>query len=1072
MFSKNTDITAGEPIILSPLYLSLLGAFQAAWNNTTIVFDTDKSRALLSYLAMEANRPHQREYLAGLLWSDLPKDRALHSLRQALSALRRSLAESQRCLEYLSIEREIVQFNLTSDIQMDVEVFEREAERAMKHYQPIWQNRQVHSRLNVRRLQHAVSLFRGPFLDQLYLNGSPLFDEWASLKREQLNQLMIRALSVIADLSERRGHISQARQYASQIVSLAPWDETAQTQVIRLLAIEGHWSAAQSQFRHLKHYLHDQLGVDPSKEAVTLYETVRQHAGQNIPLQPLQPPSPHNLPFQATQFFGREKELDSLSEILETPANRLVTISGAGGVGKTRLALEVAHLQLGVFRDGVYYFPLADLPSHELLPIVLADTLGFPISDGKSAVDQVQQFIRGKHMLWLLDNLEHILPLPADNLISNILNLAPGIIMLCTSRQRLNLQEEYLFPIGGLPYPQNADLPIHQHFAAMELFTNRAQRIQRTFELSNFENFQAVVDICQAVEGFPLGLELAATGLWSNSANEIAASLRRSLCALSSNAIDSSRRHRSLQGVFQVSWELLSDSEREVLSHLSVFRGGFESVMVTKWLGSSISLLASLLDKSLLYQEISGRFGMHETIRQFAADKLAENANLESQARQTHAGGFTKFLKARISELKGVDQAQALMDISMEWENIRQAWSWLVFFGQPQAIISCAEAIFHFCNIRTRYQEGIDLFAQATNRPNLSNADLAILLTFQGALAYRAYQNDLSEMALNQALTLFEDLDAKNYQALCLLFSSGMAIRRKKQTLARNLCEQALGIFSLLNDDWGLSYAWYQMGVIENRQGKVEAAKHAVQTSLQAARNIGDLRRQIGPVNMLGDLACQNGDYHLARVYFEESLALSRTLEDQYNIALALGNLGTTYHQIGLLDQARNCYKESLLIAQNSNDLSGEALALVNLGELAVSQSDYVHARVTFQKALDLADNAGDQWLSLICWINLAETSIGLGEFDTAETYLKKSLPMAAQSGEPALILRTFLQYGQAYVLNGHKRKGIDLLGLVLHHEASYDEHRQAALQILQEVGEKVPCKASLTIEAALDILF
>ena len=1056
---------------MSPLHLNLLGAFQATRDNTPLGFDTDKTRALLAYLAVEADRPHQRKFLAGLLWSDLPEDRALHSLRQALSALRRSLGEPPNGPTFLLIEREKVQLNPNSEIHLDVRTFERDVERAMQHYRSYRQHSQVDSRLNIRLLRRAVSLFRGSFLDQLYLSGSPLFDEWASLKREQLNQLMIRSVSVLADFFERRGDFSQARQYASQIISLAPWDESAQIQVIRLLALEGHWSAAQFQFRHLKHYLHEQLGVNPTRASVELYEAIRQSAFDNTPFQPIHPLLLHNLPLNGTPFFGREKELDTISEALANPATRILTITGPGGVGKTRLALEIAHLQCGVFRDGVYYFPLATVTSHELLPTVLADTLGLSISDGKAAIEQIHQFVRDKHMLWLLDNLEQILPLPADNLILRILNGAPGIFFLCTSRQRVNLQEECLFPVTGLPFPQNPDQLNHQHFSAVDLFSNRAQRIHPAFELNNSADIEAVVQICQAVEGFPLGVELAAAGLWTHSTTEIAANLGKSLHSLTSDAVNANDRHRSLLAAFQVSWEMLSHGERRLLTQLSVFRGGFEKTMATQWLEAPITLLASLLDKSLLYRDISGRYGMHETIRQFATDKLAENADQEIRVRQIHAAGFSTILHARLAELKGMAQPQALTDIAMEWENIRQAWSWLVMNGQTHAIISCAEAVFHFCNIRTRYQEGIDLFSKAIAGPNQAPDSLPILLTFQGALAFRAYQNDLSKLALDRAQTLFKDIDAPYYLGLCLVFSSGMASRQKNPTLARELCEQALSINSRINNEWGLAYAWYQMGVLENRLGQVEAAQHALQTSYQAARKIGDQRRQIGPLNMLGDLACQGGDYHQAQVYFEECLALSRKLEDRYNIALALGNLGTTYHQMGILDQARNYYEESLLISQESNDIAGEGLALVNLGELMMTQLEFSQAWDTFQKALSLANQAGDHWLSLTCWINLAETSIGLGDLGSSLTYLKKSLPSVAQARELALVLRNILLYGRVFLLLGQRQKGIDLLSIVYYHEASHDEHRLAALRALQEARVPVPNKAAYLIEDALDII-
>ena len=234
---------------MARLKIACFGAFQATLDGIPLTFDTDKTRALLVYLALTAPQPQRRERLAGLLWSDATDERALHNLRQTLSYLRKTLKEEGNPQPFLSIQRESIQINPSSDIWVDVHQFERGLESALAHYQHNHSTASARrSRLNLRRLERAIQLYQAPFLDQLYLSGSPLFDEWASMQREALNQQAILALTILADLYERRSDYAQARQYAGRVVDLAPWDETAHVQVIRLLAQDGLWSAAQAQY--------------------------------------------------------------------------------------------------------------------------------------------------------------------------------------------------------------------------------------------------------------------------------------------------------------------------------------------------------------------------------------------------------------------------------------------------------------------------------------------------------------------------------------------------------------------------------------------------------------------------------------------------------------------------------------------------------------------------------------------------------------------------------------------------------------------------------------------------------
>jgi len=1065
------------------LHITCLGAFQAFLDGKVIAFDTDKARALLAYLALESDRPQRREHLAGLLWSDVPEERALHNLRQTLSALRKALeTEPGEAAPFLWVQRDSVQFNPESAAWLDAAAFEEKLASALRYYNHT-PRPGADSRLNLRLLQQATGLFRGPFLDQMYLSGSPLFDEWASLKREAYNQRMIEALSILADVHERRAEIVQARQYANQIVALAPWDETAQAQAMRLWAVEGQWSAAQAQYHHFRRYLHDQMGVEPTTDTQELYERIRKAAAQNIPLAPLRPAARHSLPLDATPFCGRQQELDALVASLSDPHCHLLTIVGPGGVGKTRLALEAARQQVGIFRDGVFFVSLAGLSDRDLLPSTLAEALGFAFYGDEDAVDELIRFLEGRQMLWVLDNLEQLLPLQADSLVPQVLLRSPGVVILATSRQRLNLQEECLFPLQGLSYPEYVDSDEKlEDLDAIQLFASRAQRVSPYFRLENPSDRQAAAQICQLLEGLPLGVELAAAALWRHTPAEVANRLRGNLGSLASTAINTNDRHRSLWAAFEVSWAQLTHDEQNFLVRLSVFRGGFEGEMAIQLAapapeashpGSPPALLASLLDKSLVRRSSTGRYDLHEAIRQFAAERLAADPLLAQDTHRRHAARFSSFLAERNPALKGAGQIAALAEIALEWDNIRHAWAWLVEERHTAEIAACAEGVFHFCNIRTHYNEGMDFFRQANDCladvPG-ATAVLAQSLAFFGALAYRAQEKDRAAEALERSRALFERVDAPVGLAFCLLFSSALAYRRKQHPQARDWCEQSLALFQQAGDRWGQSYALYQLGLLESRAGQSAQAQEALQASLEAAQAIGDQRRQIAPLNVLGDLACQAGNYAAAAPYFEKCLNLSRTLGDRYNTSVALGNLGTTLHYTGQFERARECYQESLAVAIEIGDLAGQSLAISNLGEASLALRQFDEAQASFEQGLALAQRAGDDYAMVIGLINLGDIAIRQGRLATAQERLAQAMQTASAMQEPTLQLRTLLHLGQLALCNGQVARGLNLLGLVIHHPASEDDHRQVARQALAQAGLPAPEAARLTLVEACSL--
>jgi predicted ATPase/DNA-binding SARP family transcriptional activator len=786
---------------MAHLLLSLLGPFQVTLGGEPVTgFATDKVRALLAYLAVEAEHPHRREALAGLLWPDWPEDSARNSLRQALFQLRQVLGDRDANAPFLLVDRKTVQFNLASDHGLDVETFTTLLLACQAHSHDSLES----CELCTQRLGKAAELYKGDFLAEFFLDDSAPFEEWALLKREWLRRQALETFSHLATHYEQRGEYRQAYRYAWRQVEMDPLREEAHRKLMRALALSGQRSAALAQYETCRQALAEDLGVEPADETTVLYERIRDgELSREIGWRRSAAARLHNLPGQLTPFIGREEELAQIDDRLEDPDCRLLTLVGPGGSGKTRLALQAAAGQIGLFSHGVYLVPLAPVRSIDLLVSTIAGALDFAFQDQEDPRAQLLDYLCVREVLLVLDSFEHLIQSESTELLIDILSAAPGVKIMVTSQERLNVQGEWILEICGLKYPElgrpglrtargvsalRQGSPVrpsnHQDnrragavpddvekYDAVQLFLQSARRIRGDFSLP-IEAVSGVIRICQLVEGMPLGIELAAAWVQMFSCQEIAEQIEYDLDFLATSMRDVPERHRSTRAVFEHSWGRLSEEERRIFRKLSVFRGGFRKQAAELVADISLPRLFALVYKSLVRTDPSGRLEIHEILRQYAEERLQQMPDEAEQARDEHCDYYAEFLHRMEERLGGVERREALEEIGEEIENVRAGWGWAVAQGNESAIGKYVESLFLFYETRGWFHDGEEAFGRAVKRLEETGQEGSVvfwrLLARQGRMAYQIGLFEKAEELLRRSLAAFRRLDVPEEVAFCL----------------------------------------------------------------------------------------------------------------------------------------------------------------------------------------------------------------------------------------------------------------------------------------------------------------
>ena len=937
---------------MSRLKIDLLGPLLVARDDQPLTgFEYDKVRALLAYLALEADRPHRREALAGLLWPDQPEKAARDGLRNALATLRKAIGDDAADPPYLFITREAVQFNAGSDHALDAVEFDRLLAHAGHHRH----RHPATCRACGAWRRDAADLYRGPLLAQFSLPNSAEFEAWLLARREALHRAAMGNFERLADQALQRGEYDAARFFAGRQLAYEPWHEPAHRQAMLALARKGERGAAMKQYQACVRVLDEELGAAPEEETTLLCERIRDNA------LPLARPAPVAAAPLAS-LIGRERDLAALGHRLADPDVRLVTIIGPGGSGKTSLAQAAAHQFGADFADGSVFVSLVTARDPgEIMPAV-ASALGLLVEPARPIEEQVTDTLRPRDLLLVLDNFEQLLD--GTGLLPQLLAAAPGLVLLATSRQRLNLAAEWLHDLPGLDFPaEDARGPL-AGFSALQLFARRARQERGDFALVSAEA-AAAAEICRLVQGMPLAIELAAAAAGTQPVAEVARQLRAGLDTLAADWADLPPRHRTIRAAFEHSWTTLSGDERAVLRRLSVFSGGFDAAAAGTVAGATPADLRRLRDKSLIQIREGGRFDLHPLIRAYAAERLAARGETEETLRQ-HLAYFTALAEAGEQGFKGREQLAWIRRLEADHANVLAALSWAEEHDYEMAA-RLAAAMWLFWLARGHLRE-----SRIHNERLLPGRErLPVHLRARLANGYVSTvmgQGDYSTMeaVTREALAGYEA--AGDDEGIALSYHHLTVVGRVRGAMDESLAYCVAGIAAgrrhAPKSAWALTVVQDTMASTLTEMGRLDEAKAVALESILLQLEIGDRWIWAYAVLKLGIIALNAGDLAAARAEFEQALAVAEEYGDRRLIVFCSTYLGDIALRGGDLAESWRRAETAERFSREVGGRTSQAEALEMLGDVLARRGFPAEAALRYGEAREIYAAAGNEGLA------------------------------------------------------------------------------------------------------------
>jgi predicted ATPase/DNA-binding SARP family transcriptional activator len=888
---------------VSPLRLSLLGSFRLERATDGLIrLPTRKIESLLAFLVLHPE-PHSREKLAALLWGEVSDGQARGSLRKALTLVRAALGN-----DIILADRQGVQLNPDFDLVCDTREFEHLLE--IREFTTL-------DAMNTFS-QQLETLYRGELLADLY-------DDWIFSLREEYHTRFVNALLTLTQGYRSQSEYARAIELARRVLDVDPANERAHQHIMFCYVGLGDRYAALKQYEECIAALEQELAVEPSPETQALAQWIQQFSGER----PASEALATNLPIPVSSFIGRQRETTALKHFLTSNA-RLVTLTGPGGSGKTRLAVQTAMDLVDTFPDGVWWVELASLSDSVHVTNQVAKTLGVHETSQEPLVQSLNLFLQSRSLLLILDNCEHVLETSAQ-LAHELLSHSPQVKIMATSREALRIAGEQVYPVPTLNVPRHDALSypdLLREFEGIRLFVERAQAIQPTFRLTE-QNAYAVAQICARLDGIPLALELAASRANILSPHEIAARLDARFDLLKDANRAAPLRHQTLRAVLDWSCELLSTDERILFRRMSVFAGGCTLDALQKVIGdvdanSILGTLTHLVDKSLVVTTSQGtttRYGMLETIRAYARDML-DNSEDSNIVRARHLTWFVQLAEYAQVQLRGRTQEQWLARLDAELDNLRAALDWAIAHDVEQGF-HLGGALEWFWGLRGHWSEGAVWLAHLLAAAKERTAGRARALVAASNLKYWGEQE---------------------YAAAHILLAESIEIYR------------ALG----QEDTWNLGYALaLDGGALSNLEDN-DAARAALQESLDLSEPLGEAGKWIGAWALLF-LAWVEQDIALRSSHLKTSVTYFRELQDLAQLQVALAHLAWCYLSQKNFAGAEAAAQEAFTLTQQIGDTLGMAWIQKLFGDCASAQGDYLRAAALYQTAFEQFERLGNQ---------------------------------------------------------------------------------------------------------------
>jgi len=700
----------------------------------------------------------------------------------------------------------------------------------------------------------------------------------------------------------------------------------------------------------------------------------------------------HKLPTQLTPFIGRRQELDELQELMAQTDVRLLTILAPGGMGKTRIAIELATRQIGNFQDGIYFIALQPLSNVDNIVPAIAEVLKLQLrQDERSPKQQLLDYLSRRRILLVMDNWEHLLV--GTSLIADILKTALHITILATSREKLNLTAEHVFLLKGMQFPDWNTPSDALELDAVQLLVQSAQRVKSDWQVTD-ANLDDVAQICRLTAGMPLGILLAASWLDMLPLHGIASEVQNNVNLLETDMRDVPERQRSIRAVFDHTWQRLEADEREAFAKLSVFRGGFTRVAPQTVTGASLRSLHRLVEKTLITHTDDERYDIHELLRHFGEEQL-DNSDASEQVREAHSQHFLQWLTVLEGDIKGQRQRDALDEIEKDFENIRLAWQWAAQQGRFIWLDEAGESLMWFGEMHAQFVAVQSLLKAAlAHLPD--HPDYEVIWSRLTIRAFRLIEQPTPNDNLKNAMSIAQGHENFADVAMChFIYGTSHWSHLRENEKALHYFRQAYEHYEALGDKFYMASALNRVGLAHDSLGEVEEAIRLTRQSADMQREIGDLSGLGISLNNLSAFHFLSDKHEQSLALLQENIELGTKSGNEANLSFSHGLLSNIYFYTGDFDAAKEQAALAINIAQQIGYMQSESMGVSTLGLLAcIKNEDYEVGWEFGQRALQLAEMS-NVTMTAYAHITIALANCALRRLDSTRDHLQRVTDIA-----------------------------------------------------------------------------